>query len=610
MGPEQLFLTVLRTEALTDRLLGRLATADVCALRQASSACCNLVSKRLFARIRVSFGAASFTRPARVAALARVGHLVEHLSFAVPHSAATELPPLVDPASGREVGFLYVPCTSVAAAAARPKYASAELGELLTRQFPPLFHAATNVPSFIHALALMPNVCHLTVRCPGQDPRRRYRRDIVDYALISLRIAVERAPLTRLATLSLSPVHPAAFNYLRHVPGVGCVPSAARRWRQIRKLHVSVEAWDFYGPAPGLDHLKLIDDYIRSFAPSFQTLSFAWIGARGPCLVALAADPLFAPLRACRKLFHEVTSPMSLLPSAPARAPIHFLALRRLAIRNAAMNAPQLSGLIYAHRETVCEFDFGNVVLANRSSWDEALAPLSRDSWSCTSRVAPPSSDSTVVANDGWDGLPSPSAAVEAASKELLDADLGGFGFGQDERDVMEGLSEVAAARDEVLSITTTLKKKRRRRRRKHTDKDDGAADAHPATSAPRHRRRSGRPGTSPPSEMLGPAISTPILGSDPRPVLLQPTAYDAAISTVQRNAELEEAQRLLAEDAGARVSALRKAKAAVLARLGREFCGRRGRPADTVAGREVVLEDRRAVESRSALVTLMLSRS
>ncbi|CRK35497.1 hypothetical protein BN1708_019781, partial [Verticillium longisporum] len=72
----------------------------------------------------------------------------------------------------------------MASVLARPKYANTELGEILTQQYPPLFHAATNVPSFINALAHVPNLRHLTLRTPGQDPRERYRRDAVDYALI------------------------------------------------------------------------------------------------------------------------------------------------------------------------------------------------------------------------------------------------------------------------------------------------------------------------------------------------------------------------------------------------------------------------------------------
>ncbi|UNI20553.1 hypothetical protein JDV02_006631 [Purpureocillium takamizusanense] len=580
---EQLFLALLRSEAIQSAIARALSTPDLCALRASSSACCNLVTRRLFARLHVTFSASSFTRPCRLEALSRVGRHVEHLTFYMPHSDATFLPPLVHPATGREMCFLYSPHTSMGSALARPKYANTELAEILTQQYPPLFHAATNVPSFINALAMLPNLRHLTIRCPGQDPAERYRRDVVDYALISLRIAVERCPLHKLAKLSLSSVHPAAFNYLRHVSGIGCVPSAARRWRQIRKLHLSVEAWDFYGPSPGLDHLKIIDDYVRFFAPWLEKFAFSWVGAAGPCPIALSGDPLFAPPRASKKLFHEVTSPMSPLPTRPSRAPIHFPVLRYLQVRNARVNAPQLSGLINAHTATVREFDFENVVLDRKDSWDDALAPvMGDDSWARTSSSQPPrppplgggglSAETSVISDDGDDELlPSPSAAVAAASRELLDIELGCFvGFpGQEEERVAAEplvLSEQlsVAQDDDTMSFTTTIKKKRSRRRRRkhhhsHKEADGPAApERRPSTSSsasssspssspsstPSRRRRPSlpklksslesiqqslrRPFTpSPPPSPKESTISAPILAADPRPVLLQPRVYD-----------------------------------------------------------------------------------
>ncbi|KAM4063928.1 hypothetical protein HRG_007018 [Hirsutella rhossiliensis] len=649
---EQLFVTLLRSQTVQDRLFVHLSNADIGAVRAASSACCNLVTKTLFTRIHVTFTAATFTKPSRVAALGRIGHHVEHLTFHVPHSHATFLPPLIHPLTGQEICFLYSPHTSMSSVMTRPKYANTELGEILTQQYPPLFHAATNVPSFIHALQMVPNMRHLTIYCPGQDPAERYRRSVVDYALISMRIAVERAPLTKLNKLSLSFLHPAAFTYLRHAQGFGCVPSAARRWRQIKKLQISVEAWDFYGPSPGLDLLKTMDDYIRYFAPTLEKFTFAWVGSKGPCPVALSADPLFAPPRSSKKLFHEVTSPMSPLPTRPSRSPIHFPVLRYLEIRKATMNAPQLSALINSHRETVKEFDFRNVVLINRGSWDEALAPLSGDrSWSRTSLVA--ASECTIVSDDSFDDLPSPSAAAAAASKELLDVDLGGLAISDEESEVIEAACEsVAAAEDDDLSISTKLKKKRVRRRRhgrSHHDKDQDRRTSEPrpsmSSSSSSFRLRSPfRPRSKPSFESEPPPpptpipksiITAPMLASDPRPVLLQPTVYnpsalsapDEGISSVQRNIEREEAHRRLAEDAVARVRALQRAKEAVLSKLSREFCSKRNGGGGVSAcrlvagaqagggggdghGREVLMDDRGSLESRSTLVPLFFSRS
>ncbi|CCT68510.1 uncharacterized protein FFB20_11145 [Fusarium fujikuroi] len=654
---EQLFLAVLRSDHIKDSLLPHLSANDLCNIRQSSSACCNLLTKRIFTRLHISFSASTFTKSARVAALARIGHHIEHLTFYFPHSEATFLPPLIHPVSGNEICFLYTPHTSMGSVLSRPKYANAELGDILTQQYPPLFHAATNVPSFINAMRSLINMRHLTIRCPGQDPRERYRRDIVDYALISLRISLERAPLEKLHKLSLSQLHPAAFNYLRHVNGFGTVPSAGRRWRQISKLSISVDAWDFYGTSPGRDHLKILDEYVRTFAPNLEKFAFTWLGRKGPCPVALASDPLFSPPRASKKLFHEVTSPMSPLPETPGKGAIYFPKLRYLQVRNAVMNAPQLSNLINSHRPTVKEFDFESVVLADNGNWDDVLAPIDTDdSWSRSNSMAA-QSEYSLVTSPSSEHLPSPSAAVTAASRELFDMDLGGFPFSDIENEVVDDPTEEITANDgspvpvyeSDAGFSTKLRKKRsRRRRRKHRSSvEDAPETPSPSPKSSQHslsrRHKTSRPRFQPfveepilrPSTPV-PNITAPILISDPQPVLLQPTTYDPTarknacrdpdegISPVQRNIEQEEAHRLLAEDAVARVSALQKAKAAVLSKLSREFCHTKkprvgeanacrflaGRDIGTAFGPSMVMEDRRALESRSVLVPLMFSRS
>jgi hypothetical protein len=644
---EQFLIALLRSDNIKYHLLPHLDTEDLTSLRASSSAFCNLLTKHLFTRIHVTFSSSTFTRPSRVAALSRIGQHVEHLTFCFPHNEATFLPPLIHPLTGHEINFRYTPHTSMGSALTRPKYANSELQQILTDQYPPLFHAATNVPSFIHAMKMLPNMRHMTIRCPGQDPSERYRRDIVDYALISMRIALERAPLTNLNKLSLSSVHPGAFNYLRHVNGIGAVPSAGRRWKQIKKLHISVEAWDFYGSSPGLDHLKVIDDYIRTFSPNLEKFAFTWVGRKGPCPVALCADPLFSPPRSSRKLFAEVTSPMSPLPSPPCRAPMHFPKLRYLQIRNATMNAPQLKDLISSHSKTVKEFDFENVVLLNNGNWEDALAPLDRDdSWSRSSLTA--ASECSFATISSAESLPSPSAAVAAASRELLDVDLGGFGFSDEDREVIEGLSEdILAAREASMSFTTKLKKKRRRRRRHRREEDE--APAAPPSPASSHCRKPSKPQLKSSFEILRPStptplpsITVPVRKPDPHPILLQPTVYDPVskhapsstkldgISNVQRNLQQEESHRLMAEDPAARTSALQKAKEAVLSKLGREFGGS-GRKhkvtAEAVAAcrlmtsreflggggycaADVVLEDRRGLETGSVMVPLMFSRA
>jgi hypothetical protein len=400
----QAFYCLWQDQTIREKLFELLPKKDICTVRLANSACCNLVTKRLFLRTNLTFSANSLTNANRIVALSRIGHHIEHLTFFFPHSNATFLPPLIHPQTGQEISFLYNPHTSIESGITRPKYGNSELGEILTQQYPPVFHAATHVPSFIHAMKHMTNMRHLTIKTPGQNPRERYRRDVVDYALMSLRISVERAPLTKLSKLTLSGAHPSAFNYLRHTPGFGALPSASVRWRQIRKLYISVDSWDFYGPSPGLDHLKIIDDYIRAFAPRLEKLSFTWLGRRGPCPIALSL----------------------VMPH-----------LRAMSVRNATMNVDQLRGLVSNHKHTVREFDFENVALIRGGSWNVALAPLtdgeSSDGWSRHSVGASdcrPGTSSTIVSSVEDEYLPASSAAAAAASRELFEVDLEGMVFG------------------------------------------------------------------------------------------------------------------------------------------------------------------------------------
>lgn len=424
----------------------------------------------------------------------------------------------------------------------RPKYGNSELGDILTQQYPPLFHAATNVPSFIHAVKNLPNLRHLTIKTPGQNAAERYRRDIVDYALMSLRIAVERSPyLTKLSKLSLHNVHPAAFLYLKFQdgPGFGLSPMAGKRWRQIRRLHIAVESWDFYGPGgPGLDQLKIIDDYLRQFSGTLEKLSFTWVGGKGPCPMALAEDALFDTPRENRKLFNEVTSPMSPLPAPPGvRSRIHFSKLKYLQVRNASMNESQLRGLVETHRETVKEFDFENVVLVNGGNWDEALAPLmaspamsgARDTWARYSvgdasmrsqhrikeeeaispgfpeeAFSPISSRHSIAQDDDLEIRHS--AAVTAVGRDLLDLELDGLeafvglthttsqstlresGYFDDREEILVELDEdvdsainltsAAASEETLVPFSAKLKKRVRKRRRKpgHPKRTDDEA--------------------------------------------------------------------------------------------------------------------------------------
>lgn len=518
-----IFLRLWRDEGIRSTLVANLDTSSIAALRLTSSEYCNITTPGLFKRTRLTFTPSSLTRPSRLEALARIGHHIEHLTFSMAHSTSTFLPPLLNPLTGREVNFLYTPHTSTASVVQRPKYGSPELCDVLTQQYPPIFHAATNVPAFISFMSLLPNVRHMTISCPGQDPAQRYRRDAVDYALISLRIAIERAPLLRLEKLSLSHIHPSGLVYLRHMPGFGCTPSAGRRWKQIKKLHITMDSWDFQGPRPGLDHLKILDDYIRSFSPRLEKVSFGWNGRKGPCPFTLFTDPMFAPPRTTAKLFAEVTSPMSPLPAPPARPAMSFPNLRYMQVRNATMSSEQVADFVFEHQHTVREFDFENVFLINGGIWEDALAPLTR-----------------ISGNDEWLSQQSGSE-VESNSSFQSHEYLEYLEQLEEMDEVIDTVVGVPAeAKRNSIHVTKLKKNRHRRRKRKHRDKT---------------------------------AQIDPVPIPEPLVDYLQPTIFNPNLQGVQRNVQQDQAQQELADDPEKRVSTLKKAREAVLKQLGKEFC-------------------------------------
>ncbi len=588
-----IFLDVWGDDRLRRYISSYLNTEDVCSIRLTSFICCELTTPSLFIRTRVTFTPSALTRPSRLEALSRIGRHIEHLTFYMPHTPATFLPPLLDPYTGQEVSFLYTPHTTSASVAQRPKYGTPELGDLLTQQYPPLFHAASNVPAFIKTMSQMHNLRHLTISCPDQDPAQRYRRDCVDYALISLRIAIERAPLLKLEKLSLSHIHPSGLLYLRHMPGFGCTPSAGRRWKQIRKLNITMDSWDFLGLCSGRDHLKILDDYIRSFSSNLEKVSFGWSGRRGPCPLTLFSDPLFSPPKRTAKLFAEVTSPMSPLPAHPPRAPMRFPKLRYMQIRNATMSAEQVADFITQHRHTVGEFDFENVFLINGGVWEDALAPLTRlsgaDEWLSQQSGSETGSSDYLHSQDDFDHL-------DDIEEEVID-----IGF------------DTPDEKTKTIQVKKKKVHRKRRRRRKEGHQKGKEKDKEKRKEKEKEKENQKGKEKEKPGKLK---ISNPIPINGPIEEVLMPTTFDPNIQGVQRNVQMEAAQQELADDPNKQTTTLKKAKEAVLKQLSKEFCRNQERKehvkgffkqsCSSQVGRK---GKGLGMESTTALVPLMFSR-
>lgn len=367
------FLQFWLTDRTRDTFLSCVPKDDLVSLRLACHDFGARAAPNLFKEISITFRTSIFTKPTRMAALGRIGHHIRTLRFTIPHGPETFLPPLLDPVTGEEATFIYEPhlesSREIASRLSGPTYGSWEMTDMLVKQYPPLFHAAANVPSFIRALSAIPHLKHLKVSCPGQEPSQRYRRSIVDYALISLRIAVERSKLTALKTLSLLSVHPSAVFYLNPLMGFGASPSSGKRWRQIGELRIEMDTISLGYPA---DHLKLLHSYLQIFASTVKEFRFRWRGAKGPCPLSLGTETCLethSPKLACPKTCHL------------ALRPLRFQRLRVMEVENTMLDASQISSFITTHRHTLRDFNFEDTHL-RKGTWDEALAPLTRISGS------------------------------------------------------------------------------------------------------------------------------------------------------------------------------------------------------------------------------------
>ncbi|GLI75806.1 hypothetical protein PoHVEF18_004072 [Penicillium ochrochloron] len=243
--------------------------------------------------------------------------------------------------------------------------------DLLLKQYPPLFHAATDVPSFVRVLSLMKNLRHLRITCEGQPPSHRYRRSVVDYALISLRIAVEQVLLKYLDSLSLLSVHPAAVLYLQPNLGFGASPASRKRWSQIRHLTIHMDSFPYQAGSP-TDHFKLLHAYLQSF-PELRTLAFHWKGERGLSPVSLASEPCLQ--NAANKRLRRSDGRHGSQFLRPLRLPY----LQEIELVNVIMDASQVASFVFDHRKSLHELNFQDIVLRT-GTWDEALAPLTRKS--------------------------------------------------------------------------------------------------------------------------------------------------------------------------------------------------------------------------------------
>jgi hypothetical protein len=353
------FLDFWNLEACRRALLRYLARSDLSALRLVCHGISEQVTDQAFSSIDITFRAGTFSKSARLAALQRIGHHIKEVTFYLPRNMDTRLPPLIDPYSGEQKEFVWKP--SAATSTKQPRYGNTEITDLLIRQYPPLFHAATNVQSFVNAMSSLTNLQHLRVSCLGAEeaiPRRAQGTNIMQVALTSLLYAVEQARFKHLDTVTLSNIWHTdivALSSLSMCPN----PGSAKRWSNVRTLDISMSL----GPHLSIknDQLKLLREYIRAYK-GLRRFSFRWIGVRGPSPL----PELVSEQKNTHPAFRD---------ASPSSSAALFSHLEYLTLSNVTISAPQVQRMIQTHKSILKEVDLENVVLQD-GSWHDALATM------------------------------------------------------------------------------------------------------------------------------------------------------------------------------------------------------------------------------------------
>ena len=431
------FAKFWQTDLTRDCFLSHVPKDDLQSLRLVCKVLADDVAPSLFKNLEIHFSTNTFSRRVRMLALDRVGYHVRHLSFIMPHHSDTFLPPLLVPGTLEEATFNYEPrvttsrphsSSSSSSSSSASKYGSWETNDLLVKQYPPLFHAATDTDSFFRAISSMPRLQRLHISSPGQHVAQTYRKDIVDYALISLRLAVEAANPIHLESLTLAPIHPAALFYLRPHLSFGSLPSSSRVWRRIKKLGVVMDSFE-YGRHQPSDHLKILHSYLQTLT-SLEHFQFEWLGDKGPCPLSLHTEPCISRPTSldCSKACPDSSVKSSCRP-------LKFRHLKSMHLSNASLDSSQASSFIMSHRKVLHEFQFDRCHL-RVGTWDDALAPLTHiigdDSWKQKPRQeevmdipimlspADGKSDMECVQDHLWDDVLRKSKGLQALRKVSL----------------------------------------------------------------------------------------------------------------------------------------------------------------------------------------------
>lgn len=360
---------IFRSENIRTVIFSHLSPKDITSLRGTSCRIRKTITPAVFQNLTVTFSALSFSSD-RLLALTRVGHHVKVFRFVFTHAEETYMPSMLDPESRKLRSLVYEPFSRQGERRNKKNtFGSKSIDSLALHNHGILLMAAMDVPQFTRALACMENLTSLIVSCPGTPMGEPGRRCVVDYALWSLRIAVERARLNTLRVVILDPVHLTGLQYL--MPGtlaVGNVINSRQIWSRVKTLTMTISAWKelAYGsPTLYKTNLKFLHQFLEYFT-NIEELAFCWTReARSICPLTFDLLPYRNPRLA--------TKPVR--DTSVVNRRLTFPRLSKLRLENIGVDACDLRSFLSRHLTHFREWSLDDVSFTS-GTLEEALKPL------------------------------------------------------------------------------------------------------------------------------------------------------------------------------------------------------------------------------------------
>ena len=350
------------------KIFSYLAAQDIASLRQTSSRIRKEITPTVFRTLKVTFQALTF-HPERVRALGRIGHHVKIFRFVFPHSEETYMPPMLDPETKELISLVYEPSIRNGDLKGASKFGNKMMDALALNNYGIILMSALDSHQFTKCFLSMKNLRTIIISCPGIPLGEPGRRCIVDFALLSLRTAIERSRPPRLRAIHFDPVHLSGVQHL--LPGefspMRTSTNSPRVWNQIKKLTLKISAWVPLASGQGTQleywtHMRFLHRFLENF-PTVKNLSFGWTReSRGICPLTLDAMPYMSPNQ------HGG-------PSVIVDRPLKFSKLHNLKLENVAVDSRAFKLFLGRHTTGFREWNLDDVYFAS-GTLEDALEPL------------------------------------------------------------------------------------------------------------------------------------------------------------------------------------------------------------------------------------------